>query len=169
MRLKGLFNKDLSTEKISGYTLYGFIVIIVFVLAAFFFIGYDNIYELDPTLNDPLCTDGLIYLMYFMVVVTAALAIASVVRNVKKRNVETVTNGIKEAKISYFTVGAVAVLLILTFLLGSSAPVRTGEGNYSDVFWLKVTDMFLYTTYILLFLASAAAVYGMSGLRRKKK
>jgi amino acid transporter len=169
MRLKRLFEKNMSAERISSYTLYGIICLIVLVLAAFFFIGYDNVYEMDPTLKDPLCTDVLIVFMYVMIVITTVIAVASVVRSVRMRNSESVTNGIHEAKITYLTAGSVVVLLALTFLFGSSTPVRTGEGSYANAFWLKVTDMFLYTTYVLLVLASAAAIYGMAGLRRKKK
>lgn len=155
-------------ERISGYTLYGIISLIILVLAAFFLIGYDNVYEMDPSLNDPLCTDVLIVFMYVMVVAAMVIAIASVVRGMKMRSVSADTNGIPESKIMYYTAGGTVALLVLSFVLSSSAPVHTGEGNYSDVFWLKVTDMFLYTTYILLFAAAMAALYGMSGWRRRK-
>ena len=40
--------------------------------------------------------------------------------------------------------------LVLTFLLGSSSPVMTDGVRFSDTFWLKTTDMFIYTSILLI-------------------
>ena len=39
---------------------------------------------------------------------------------------------------------------VVTFLLGSSSPVMTNGKLFTEVFWLKATDMFIYTTVILI-------------------
>jgi len=42
------------------------------------------------------------------------------------------------------------VCLVLTFLLGSSSPVMTNGVRFADPFWLKTTDMFIYTSILLI-------------------
>ena len=41
------------------------------------------------------------------------------------------------------------VVLVVSYSMGSEATIMTGDGPYSDAFWLKITDMFLYSIYIL--------------------
>jgi hypothetical protein len=42
------------------------------------------------------------------------------------------------------------LLLLVTFLLGSSKPIVTNGELFTDVFWLKTTDMFIYTSILLV-------------------
>ena len=64
----------------SYYVLYACFAIIVLFFAAFFGYGYDN-----PVgdYNAPVCTEGLMWLMYGMFAVTCLLALWSVVRGIK--------------------------------------------------------------------------------------
>ena len=52
------------------------------------------------------------------------------------------------------------VTLIVTFLLGSSDPVITNGERFADVFWLKATDMFIYTSILLLIGCFVSAIIG---------
>lgn len=45
--------------------------------------------------------------------------------------------------------------LALTFLQGSAEPIPVNGKIYADAFWLKVTDMFIFTSIILIALCSA--------------
>jgi hypothetical protein len=40
--------------------------------------------------------------------------------------------------------------LVVTFLLGSSSPVMTNGQPFTSKFWLKATDMFIYTSILLI-------------------
>lgn len=60
------------------------------------------------------------------------------------------------------------VLLIVTYNLGSSETVVLGGGaEYSDTTMLKVTDMFLYSTYVLFAIAAIGALVNLSGIFKR--
>jgi hypothetical protein len=69
-----------------------------------------------------------------------------------------VTNGIPARKIVLATAGLLAGCLLLTFLLGSSAPIMVNGKPYGEVFWLKTADMFINTAIVLLLVAVIAVV-----------
>jgi len=52
------------------------------------------------------------------------------------------------------------LLLLVTFLLGSSDPVVTNGERFADVFWLKATDMFIYTSILLIIGCFVSAIIG---------
>ena len=60
------------------------------------------------------------------------------------------------------------VLLIVTYNMGSSETVILGGGaEYSDTTMLKVTDMFLYSTYVLFAIAAIGALVNLSGIFKR--
>jgi hypothetical protein len=59
--------------------------------------------------------------------------------------------------------------MMVTFLLGSSEPLLINGQWFKDAFWLKLTDMFLWTALLLLLLAAVGVVIGSSGLSRTNK
>ena len=60
------------------------------------------------------------------------------------------------------------VLLVVTYNMGSSETVIMGGGTeYSNVTMLKVTDMFLYSTYVLFGLAAIGTLINLSGIFKK--
>ena len=64
----------------SYYVLYACFAIIILTFAVFFGYGYDN---MEGDYNAPVCTEGLMWLMYGMFAVTAILAVWSGVRGAK--------------------------------------------------------------------------------------
>src|SRR5574344_278564 len=155
------------SEQISKFVLYIISGIIVLVLLAYYFIGYDNVYEDNPELNDPLCTDVLIYLMYILVVAAVATAVAAIIRSFKMRDSSSDTAGIKSSVIANASFILMFVSLAVCFLVGSSKPVTVNGALLTDKFWLKVTDMFLSSSYFLLAVAVIGLVFGVSGINRK--
>ena len=60
------------------------------------------------------------------------------------------------------------VLLIVTYNIGSSETVVLGDGSeYSDVTMLKVSDMLLYSTYVLFGIAAIGTLINLSGIFKK--
>ena len=80
-----------------------------------------------------------------------------------------VVNNIPAARIAWATVALLVGSLLVTFLLGSSKPVLVNGVEYTDTFWLKATDMFINTSFVLLFVAVCGVVFGLSGYNRKLK
>lgn len=159
---------QLSAEQISTRVLYVLLAIIVLLFGAFFLVGYDIPFEEDPTFNAPMFTDAVLVFIYILVLATVVITAYAVFRSIKKRDKTTDTvNNIPAAKIVWLTTVLTAASMLLTFLLGSSEPVMINGVEYSNVFWLKATDMFINTAIILLFFAVCGVGFGLSGYNRK--
>lgn len=168
MRISINSMRQLSAEQISTRVLYVLLAVIVLLFGAFFLIGYDIPYDENPTFNAPVFTDAVLVFIYMLVLATVAITSLAVYRSVKGRDKTSDTvNNIPAAKIVWLTTGLTAASMLLTFLLGSSESVMVNGVEYSDVFWLKATDMFINTASILLFVAVCGVVFGLSGYNRK--
>lgn len=118
-------------------------------------------------MNDILIDIELV-VMYLVILVTTVITVWSAVRSMKKRDrSQNTVNNIPVTKIAYGVAALLIVCLLLTFILGSSKPILLGEKLYTDSFWLKVSDMFIYTSGILIVVAVGCFLYGMSGMSRK--
>jgi Na+/melibiose symporter-like transporter len=118
--------------------------------------------------------DGLIdielVVMYLVILVTAVVTVGSVIRSLRLRDKsQNSVNNIPVTKIAYVVAALLVVCLLITFLTGSSKPIRLGENMFTNTFWLKATDMFIYSSAILIIIAIGCVIYGMSGLSRKSK
>jgi hypothetical protein len=51
------------------------------------------------------------------------------------------------------------LLLVLTFLFGSPAPMTINGKQYAQTLWLKTADMFIFTALAMLVAAVAAVAY----------
>ena len=99
----------------------------------------------------PLVADIMLWLMYIAVAAALIVTVVSVVRTVRLRTKDDeVVNGVPRTRMAWIVVVAFLLCLVLTFLLGSSEPVRTNGKLFTDAFWLKATDMFIYTSLILI-------------------
>ena len=99
----------------------------------------------------PFFADMMLWLMYLMVaaaVVVTAYSVWHGLRN--RRKGDDIINGVPAGRIGWCVAIALVVCLVLTFLLGSSTPVITNGVRFTDVVWLKVTDMFIYTSILLI-------------------
>jgi hypothetical protein len=98
----------------------------------------------------PFIADIMLWLMYIAIVVAVIVTIVSMARTVRLRTKdEEVVNGVPRTRMAWIVIVAFLLCLVLTFLLGSSEPVKTNGKLFTDTFWLKATDMFIYTTLIL--------------------
>ena len=99
----------------------------------------------------PFFADLMLWLMYFAVIAAIAVTIASVVKTLRMRTKDDeVVNGVPQARIAWTTAFCFVVCLAVTWLLGSSRPLLTNGQLFTSTFWLKTTDMFIYTSIILI-------------------
>lgn len=160
--------KGLSAEQVSTRVLYALVVLIVLVFGAFFLVGYDVPFEDNPEFNAPRLTDLVLVFMYVLVAAAVVLAVAAVAAGAKMGGKsQAVVNNIPAARISLFTAALLVLCLAVTFLLGSSEPVLVNGVKFTDTFWLKATDMFINTSFVLLGLAVLGVAFGVSGYNRK--
>ena len=99
------------------------------------------------SLVSPFFADLMLWLMYFAVIAAIAVTIASVVKTLRMRTKDDeVVNGVPQARIAW----TIAFCFAVTWLLGSSRPLLTNGQLFTSTFWLKTTDMFIYTSIILI-------------------
>ena len=143
----------------STVALYAIVGLAVLVFGAFFLIGYDIPYAEDPRFTEPLLTGLLLSFVFLLLIVALASAVISVVITVRRRgNDGRIVNGIPAKRIALGAGGLLAVSLLLTFALGSSSPVSVNGKLYTDAFWLRTADMFIFTSLVLLISAVIAVI-----------
>lgn len=149
------------TYRVSYYVLYAIFAVIIVVLGLFFF-GGEMSAPLVPEMANPAYTDALLYLMYgllgFTVVVTVIAFIAQFGIALKDNPAAALK--------SLIGVVLLVIVLIATWSAGSEETlVLPGyDGTDNVPFWLKLTDMFLYTLYFMI----AACILAMIGSSIKK-
>ncbi len=169
-KLKARNWHDIPADKIAGRVLIALVAATAILFAAFFLIGFDTPFADDSNFNAPILTDALLVFVYLLTALAVAVAIVAVVRGLRLKNkTDRVVNGIPAAKIARGSAILLTATLVVTFALGSSSPLTINGVTYADTFWLKATDMFIYTSAVLLAVAVAAMGYGLLGQNRKTK
>lgn len=157
----------MKTEKISKMALYICIGIILVCFVLFMTIGYDNPVGDN---NEPLLTDVLMWLMYAMVITTAALTVWSVVRSIQsnKGNDPAATTGVPGGKITLFTIVLLVASLAIGVVLGlGETEFTASDGTVTTAGWVTVVDAFCVSIGILTVAAAAAVVVSMTGILTK--
>lgn len=162
--------KGWPTDKVSGRVLLVLLVLTAVVFALFWLVGYNLPYLDDASFNAPLFTDLLLFFTYLLLVGAVAVAVVSAVRSLRRREVgDGTVNGVPARRIAWGVVGLLVVSLVLTFALGSGEPMKINGVDFAETFWLKATDMFVNTIIVLMVVALAAVLYGVSGINRRRK
>ena len=162
-------SKNKSAEQVSQRIFYILIALAVLVFGLFFLVGYDMPFEENPDFNAPLFTDVLIGLMWLFLVGGIGLAIYSMWKDYRGSRSEAVVNGVPVRRIFRITWIGLLALLVLTFALGSSAPMLINGENYADWLWLKLADMFVITSLLMLLAGMGAVIFGATRYIRKVK
>lgn len=109
----------------------------------------------------PFFADVILGLMYLMIVAAMGVTAYSVWHGLRnRRKGDDIINGVPAGRIGWCVAILLIVLLVVTFLLGSSSPVITNGVRFTDVFWLKTTDMFIYTSILLIIGCFVSAIVG---------
>ena len=152
--------KNKSAEQISQKAFRLMIGLAVLVFGLFYLIGYDLPFDENPDFNAPLFTDVLIFLMWLFLIGGIGLAVYSMVKDYRSSKSEAVVNGVPVRRIFRITWLTLLAVLILTFLLGGSDPMLINGENYADWLWLKLSDMFVITSLLMLLAGIGAVCFG---------
>ena len=161
--------RNKSAEQISQQVFFILIGLAVVVFALFFLVGYDMPFLENPDFNAPLFTDVLIILMWLFLIGGVGLAVYSMIRDYRGAKSEAVVNGVPVRRIFRITWLGTLAILVLSFLLGSSDPMLINGENYADWIWLKLSDMFVITSLLMLVAGIGAVCFGATRYIRKKK
>lgn len=138
--------------RVSYYVLYAIFAAILIVLGVFYFGGDAKgdavLAGVDPEMWQPAQTNALLFLMYGLLGLTV---VATVFAFLFQFGTALKDNPGKALK-SLLGVILLVVVMIIAWSIGSGDPLTIPgyDGHDNVYFWLKVTDMFLYTFYFLL-------------------
>ena len=153
--------------KVSYYALYAMFAIILIVMGIFFFGGDATgdavIPGVDPEMWQPANTNALLMLIYGLFGLAVAATVVAAVFQFGAALKDSPANAIK----SLLGLVLLVVVLIIAWAMGSGTPMNIPgyDGTDNVPFWLKLTDMFLYSIYILLFVTIVAII--ASGIKKK--
>ena len=167
MKIKHL--KSWGTERLSQRLLYVLVGVSAVVFALFYLVGYDLPFDENPDFNAPLFTDVLIFLMWLFLIGGVGLAVYSMVKDYRSSKSDAVVNGVPVRRIFRITWLTLLAVLVLTFLLGGSDPMLINGENYADWLWLKLSDMFVITSLLMLLAGIGAVCFGATRYIRKKQ
>ena len=142
-------------RKTSSYTFLALVAISVIVFALFLFGGS----ELDMKDNKVYAyTDVLIYWTYAL----GSLSVVTVLFFVVKDFIAELAASPSAALKKIAGPIALIVLLLVTYAIGDTTPLKLNEEaqRFNAPFWLKFSDMWIYSVYVLLFLTIVAAIAG---------
>ncbi len=138
--------------KVSYYVLYAMFALILVVLGLFFFGGDAQgaavMAGVDPEMWQPANTDALLYLMYGLFAVAVIATILAAIFQFGSALKDNPVNAVK----SLIGLILLVLVLVVSWAMGSEETLRMPgyDGAENVPFWLKLTDMFLYSIYFLL-------------------
>lgn len=146
------------TYKLSYYVLYAMFAVILVILGLFY-MGGEMAAPMVSEMSNPANTDALLYLMYGLFIIAVVVTVIAFIYQFGTALKDNPKGAIK----SLLGLVLIVVVLIVTWSMGSSeALVLPGyDGTENVPFWLKLTDMFLYTIYLLL-VVTIVAIIGSS-------
>ncbi len=153
--------------KVSYYALYAMFAVILVVLGLFYMggdaQGADLIAGVDPEMWQPANTNALLMLIYGLLGLAIAATVVAAVLQFGAALKDNAGNAIK----SLLGLVLLVVVLVIAWSIGDGTPMRISgyDGTDNVYFWLKLTDMFLYSIYILLFVTVVAII--ASGIKKK--
>ena len=157
-------------KKKQSWIIIGLVAVSALVFTAFWLVGYDMPYEEDSDFNAPLLTDMLLGYIYLLTSSAIGVTVYSIVHGIKTRGRQSLTeNGVPAGRITIITWGVTFALLASTFALGSTDPIKVNGKDFCEGIWLRLSDMFIVSSGIMILLAIAAVAFGMSGYSRRMK
>ena len=156
----------MKASKIASIVYYVLLALSAVVFVLFFCVGFGNQESLPSGFyKSPQFTNLLMWWMYILVAICGiCTVVGAVTAKGGKVDSQMPAWGDTLAKVGLWLF--VPVLLV-TWFLGSKAPIMTGTGLYEDAFWLQATDAIIYTVYVLLVVTVIALVASLSGVFKK--
>lgn len=142
-------------RKTSSTTLLVLIAISVIVFGVLFFGGHTFDAKENKVYN---FTDLLLYWTYAL----GCISVLTVLGFVLKDFFAKLASNPGEAIKSIIGPIALVVLFIITYVIGDDTPLKLNDEaqKYNTPGWLKISDMMIYSTYVLLIATICAAAWG---------
>lgn len=146
-------------RKVSSYTLLISALVSLVVFALFFMGGSEMVFKGSTEYKVYAFTDLLLYWSYLLFGVTCIATFFFAIQKLMRGG-----SSDKAAQTSgYIAFGVLIVSLILGYVMGDATPIdglNQDAQRFNTEGWLKATDMWLYSTYILFAAAIIALGFG---------
>jgi putative exporter of polyketide antibiotics len=120
--------------------------------------------------SSPAFVELLLWTIYVLLTVAGLLTVWSMIRSIRQRGRgEVRSNGIPVGRIAWGVAALLVVTLGVTYALGSTEPLMINKTIYDNAFWLRVSDMLINTSLVLIVIAILGVLIGMSGIQRRSK
>lgn len=159
---------NIPAERLSKRVLTVLLVLSALIFGLYYGIGYNTPSEMVAGQNEPRFLNVLFVLLYGLPIISLCLVAWALRHAYTHREGDTdYVYGKHTRWMPYLYIGGFVVLLAVTFLLGSSTPLTVNGKAYTESFWLKTTDMFIFTSVALLFVGVLICVIGIYRSYRK--
>ena len=156
MKLPGWHGGGLSHK-----ILYALVAVTVVVFVLFYFVGYNHPFHENPDFIEPRMTVAVIVLALAICLLALGVTVWAVVMAFRKRGkTQKKIHGINIALISTVVVVFTTLLLVFSFLIGSSEALNVNGKEYNDSLALRGADMFVLSSVIMMVVAAAAVAWG---------
>jgi hypothetical protein len=115
----------------------------------------------------PTVIDVLLVSIYVMLALTLALTGWSVLRTMQFRKKGNKDQGIPARTIGWGVAATLICALAITWMLADTTPIIINGKAYDNVFWLRISDMLIYTSAVLIVLAVGSIVAGIIWTRHR--
>lgn len=112
--------------------------------------------------ESPLFIDIVLYTIYALLVAAVLLTVWSMVRSFWTcggTELRGRMNGVPVGRITMLTAGVLLVTLTVTWLTANTQPLNINGKAYTDIFWLRISDMFIRTIIVLLVFVLLATAF----------
>lgn len=114
---------------------------------------------------------GFLLIIIYIVIAAALGATAwAVIRTMKiVGKTSGKANGIPVRKINLCVTGIVLAFMILSFVVGSTEPLKINAVKFTDIFWLRTSNMFVFSGVATIIGAAAAMIYSSIIIFRQRQ
>jgi hypothetical protein len=116
----------------------------------------------------PLFIDILLIVIYAMLAGAIGLVAWSAFRSLKKRGSQTVDLGFPAKRIVWGVAALLFITLSITSLFADTTPIIINGKTYSDAFWLRISDILINTSLVLIVAAVCCVIGGALWAGRRK-
>lgn len=113
--------------------------------------------------------DILIIIDLLLLLVAVGVTIVTKIISLRRNRTPLIVNGIKAKAITWGVTASTIVVLLLTYLVLPANTFLVNGKDYDNTFWLKVSNMFVTTSLILLVVAIGAILFGLSKSQRGER
>ncbi len=119
--------------------------------------------------EDPVFIDILLGTLYLMLTVITLLVGWSVLRALRQRGEKEEGWGFPSKRIAWGVAILLVVTLAVTALLADTTPLLINGKPFADTRWLRIGDMLIYSSGVLIIVAIVCVAISSSGLIRRIK